>query len=66
MESDPCRRAKWSSLWWYCSCGLVSKQLGMGRDRVGMKEQNSGKVGGIKGNERDRREELLIGVIGGR
>lgn len=27
MESDHCRQGKWSSLWWCCSCGLVSKQL---------------------------------------
>lgn len=41
MESDLCRRGKWSSLWWCCSCGLVSKQL----DRGPWIEWGSVKVG---------------------
>lgn len=49
MESDPYRRGKWSSLWWCCSCGLVSEQLDRG-PRTG--EWGSVQEGGGEGEKR--------------
>lgn len=52
MESDHCRQGKWSSLWWCCSCGLVSKELdrgpvieGMGLNEGGRWRRLSGEKG---------------------
>lgn len=61
MESDRCRQGKWSSLWWCCSCGLVSKQLDRGAKDWGL--GSSVKAGHGKGCWEKRQGEKWSGEM---